>query len=146
SGRIIRIAPKSPIVCATTTSTIPGGSTTTTSPSGDPCASLAGFDLARCRIAEAVRNPLCPAGRIDDGVASAVVGKLERVGGFVHRAAGAGKPRRVRKLLARADRGLARIPRPLRRAVHKQRMSDDCRVSIESLTSGLRSLLAPLVP
>jgi glucose/arabinose dehydrogenase len=143
SGRIARVVPKSPVVCSATTSTTTSSSTSTTSPVAPACAGLAGFERARCRIALARETPACPAGDIDDRTAQAVGARLARLATLIDQAAGATKPRRVRRLLARGDRTLDAIERLARRAARRAAMTPSCGEALQSLVDGLRGVLPP---
>jgi glucose/arabinose dehydrogenase len=143
SGRIARIAPKSPVVCSATTSTTTttSPSTSTTSPAAPECAGLAGFELASCRIARARETPVCTAGEIDDRTSQAVVSRLARLATLVEQAAGATKPRRVHRLLARGDRTLGTIDRVARRAARREAITPSCAAALRSLVDGLNGVL-----
>lgn len=145
SGRIARIAPKSPVACTGTTSTTtsPAPTTTTTIPFGSVCPGLSGYDLARCAIANARQTPTCP--DADARTATAVATRLARLAALVDRAAAGTKPRRVRRDLARANRTLDAIARIATRATRRNAITPACAAALGQLVDGLRSVL-PAAP
>jgi hypothetical protein len=145
SGRIARIAPKSPVVCTATTSTSTTSPpvTSTTTAMADACVGLAGFELASCRIARVRETAPCPAGEIDERTAESVALRLGRLSAFVEQGAGATKPRRVRRALARAERTLDGIERVGKRAARRDAITPSCAAAMQQLVDGLRSVMPP---
>ena len=143
SGRIVRIAPKSPVVCSATTSTTTSTmlATSTTTPVADPCAGLAGFELASCRIVRARETPACPTGDSDATTMEVVAMRLARLAGIVDQAAGATRPRRMRRALGRAERTLDGIARLAKRAERRERIAPSCASAIANLVDALRAVL-----
>ncbi len=80
-------------------------------PAGCEHVAATGLDGAECLLATALAEPLCPAGTIDPKLEQFASQKLQRALGLVQQAALATKPRRQRRLLAKADRALGRIVR-----------------------------------
>ena len=144
SGRIVRFAPKAPVVCSATTSTTPSSTSTTTVPL-DTCAGLTGFDLARCWIARARQTPPCSAGEIDGRTTGMLAKRLAHLATVVDKAAVATKPRRVRRGLARAGRTLDGIERFALRAARRNAVTPPCAQAMQDMVDGLRSVM-PTAP
>jgi glucose/arabinose dehydrogenase len=144
SGRIVRIAPKSPVVCSATTSTTTSTApTTTTAPPGEPCAGLADLELAACLLARARETPVCAAGEIDARTTRAVATRLARLAALVDQAASASRPRRLRRALVHAERALAAIERVAARAVRRRKATPSCAAAVQAVVDGVRSALPP---
>jgi glucose/arabinose dehydrogenase len=139
SSRIIRLAPKAPLVCSTTTTTTVGTTTTTTL---DPCAGESGLPLAVCRLDAASTAPLCSSATIDATLASEIHARFAATAAIVRRAIDGTRPRRVKALLRRADTRLRTLVSKLRRANRRGFLDDACRGEIEALIAALRRAVA----
>jgi glucose/arabinose dehydrogenase len=139
TSRVVRIAPKAPVVCTTTTTTTLGGPTTTTTL--DPCPGLAGAPRVACRLDAAGTAPLCVG---DATLAEAIHARFRAAADLVRRATTATRPRRARTLLHRADARLRTIVSRVRRAARRGIVGDICRVEIEALVASLRLTIAAL--
>jgi glucose/arabinose dehydrogenase len=142
SSRIVRIAPKAPVVCTTTTTTL-GGTTTTTLAA---CAGLAGSSLVACQLDAASTAPLCAGGAVGATLAATIHARFHAAAGIVRRAAAATRPHRMASLLGRADARLAALVPRVRRLARKGTLGDPCRTEIEALIEGLRQAVESLVP
>jgi glucose/arabinose dehydrogenase len=137
-GRIVRMAPKAPVVCTTTTTTVAGSTTTTTL---DPCAALAGAEQVACQLDGASKTPLCPT--IDATLADAIQHRFEVASHLVLRSGTSGH-RLAKSLLARADRRLQTLLPKLRRAARKGLLDAGCRSDIEARIATMRGAVASI--
>ena len=142
SSRIVRIAPKAPVVCATTTTTLAGTTTTTLA----ACAGLAGSPLVACQLDAASTATLCSSGTVGATLAATIHARFHAVASLVRRAAAATRPRRTANLLARADARLAALEPRVRRAARRGTLADACRTEIEALIASLRHGVESLAP
>lgn len=107
----------------------------------EPCdPSLAGLELARCEVAATIGTPLCDA--TDARLQAAADIGLARTGELLGAAQGPIPPRRVRKLLRRADRILGRITRRAVRLERRDQISTQCLLAVDMRIAGLRDLVA----
>jgi hypothetical protein len=141
SGRIVRIAPKSPVVCATTTTTLSGSTTSTTL---DACAGLAGAARVACQIDAAGGTPLCSTATVDATLAAVVHDRFRAVADLVRRTTDVTRPKASRRLLQRGDRRLRTLLSKLRRAERRDRLDPGCRGEIEALVANLRASIQSL--
>ena len=135
-SRIVRIAPKAPVVCPTTT--------TTTTTLVDPCVGLAGAAAVACRLDAASTAALCTTATVDATFAATIHARFADAARFVRRVAAGGPPRRMRALVRRADHRIATILPKLRRAARKDRLDAGCRAEIEALVASLRNAIEGL--
>jgi glucose/arabinose dehydrogenase len=154
-GRIVRIAPTPPTVCVTTTTTtstalttttIASATTTTTSPF-EACATLTSFERAACELDATSDEPFCPDdGQLDEQIDTAIAAKLARIADLVDRATSTTKPRKVRHLVAQANKTAGAILKIGKRGLRRRKIEADCKADIGALVARVREVLAPLKP
>jgi glucose/arabinose dehydrogenase len=138
-GRIVRIAPKVPVACASTTSTTTAASSTTTTTLPDGCAGRTGADAVACRLDAASDGPYCSHGPVSPGLSRVLRARLDVVARLVRRA---GVSRRAAALLRRADRRLRTLASRIERASRNQALSAACAAEIDALIADLRQAVA----
>jgi glucose/arabinose dehydrogenase len=131
SSRVIRVAPKSPGVCSTTTTL-------------DGCAGQAGAARVACDLDAASSAPLCANAPIGDALAGVIHARFQTVAMLVHRVADGASARVTRRLLHRADHQLRALRPRIARALRKGLLGTDCRAQVEARVTALRQEIKSL--
>jgi hypothetical protein len=160
-NRIVRISPKAPATCVTTTttstvttSTLPGETTSTTTTVttststtsttiAGPCGTLEGFALAGCQVAPLRADPLCGTDIVPPGIAKAVHTRAEAAASLLTKAEAA-PTRRMKRLLGKTDRTLKGIVPRLARAGRRLQISSSCQTSLGAAVTSTRATVAAL--